>query len=128
MAWAVRRDRRQLLVPVPIQSPLGSELLVDVLPDDRLRSAHVVRDDGRRRSGGDAAADVLSALPPTRVLGRLGHRWPGTTALLYGVVAARRQSFGRFVGKQARGRADALLEVVSAGNAAELTARSRPPS
>jgi predicted DCC family thiol-disulfide oxidoreductase YuxK len=128
MAWAIRRDRRRLLVAVPIQSPLGSELLVDVLPDDRLHSAHVVRDDGRRRSGGDAAADVLSVLPPTRFLGRLGHRWPGATALLYGVVAARRQSFGRLVGKQARRRADALLEEVSASTAAELTARSQRPS
>jgi len=127
MAWAMRRDRRRLLVAVPIQSQLGSELLVDVLPSDRLRSAHVVRDDGRRRSGGEAAADVLSALPPTRALGWLGHRLPGTTALLYGVVAARRQSFGRLVGKQARRRADGLLEALGASTEAELTARSRRP-
>jgi predicted DCC family thiol-disulfide oxidoreductase YuxK len=66
MAWAVRRDRHQMLVTVPIQSPLGCELLVDVFPSERLRSAQVVRDDGCRRSGGAAAADVLSVLPWTR--------------------------------------------------------------
>lgn len=32
MAWAVRRDHHHVLVTVPIQSPLGSELLVDVVP------------------------------------------------------------------------------------------------
>jgi predicted DCC family thiol-disulfide oxidoreductase YuxK len=125
MAWAMRRDHRHLLVTVPIQSPLGSELLVDVPSSDRLHSAHVVSDDGCRRSGGAAAADVLSVLPPTRVLGQLAHSLPRTTALLYGVVAARRQSFGRLVGKEARRRADGLLEASSLTTASELTARSR---
>jgi predicted DCC family thiol-disulfide oxidoreductase YuxK len=124
MAWAVRRDHHHVLVTVPIQSPLGSEILVDVVPSERLCSAHVVRDDGCRRSGGDAVADVLSVLPPTRVLGQLAHGLPGTTALLYCVVAGRRQSFGRLVGKKARRRADYLLGATSATTAAELEARS----
>ena len=50
IAWAVRRDHHHVLVTVPIQSPLGSELLVDIVPSDRLRSAHVIRDDGCRHS------------------------------------------------------------------------------
>jgi len=125
MAWAVRRDHRHVLVIVPIQSPLGSELLVDVVPGERLRSAHVVREDGRRRSGGAAAAEVLSALPATRALGRLACRMPRTAALLYGAVAARRKSFGRFVGQEARRRADELLAETSAASAAELELRSR---
>ncbi len=124
MAWAVRRDHRHVLVTVPIQSPLGAEILVDVAPSERLRSAHVVRDDGCRRSGGPAAADVLSVLPSTRVLGRLARSLPRTTALLYGVVAARRKSFGRLVGKQARRRADDLLGATCAPTAAQLRVRS----
>jgi predicted DCC family thiol-disulfide oxidoreductase YuxK len=124
MAWAVRRDRHHVLVTVPIQSPLASELLVDVVPGERLRSAHVVRDDGRRRSGGAAAAEVLSVLPPTRALGRLVRSLPRTTALLYGAVAARRKSFGRLVSKKARRRADDLLAVTNASTAAELEVRS----
>jgi predicted DCC family thiol-disulfide oxidoreductase YuxK len=126
MAWAVRHDHHHVLVTVPIQSSLGSELLVDVTPSERLRSAHVIREDGSRRLGGAAAADVLSVLPPTRVLGRLARSLPRTTALLYGVVAARRRSFGRLVGKDARRRADDLLAAPSASTAAELKARSRP--
>jgi predicted DCC family thiol-disulfide oxidoreductase YuxK len=121
----VRRDHHDVLAAVPIQSPLGSELLVDALPSDRLRSAHVIRDDDCRHSGGAAVADVLSVLPPTRMLGRLGRRFPRTAALLYGVVAVRRTSFGRLVGKEARRRADELLGVQSASTAAELKVRSK---
>jgi predicted DCC family thiol-disulfide oxidoreductase YuxK len=125
MAWVVKRDHRHVLVPVPIQSPLGCELLLDVVPSERLRWAHVVHDDGARRSGGAAAADVLSVLGPTRVLGRLAHSLPRTTALLYGVVAARRNSFGRLVGQEARRRADDLLAATSATTSAELEVRSK---
>jgi predicted DCC family thiol-disulfide oxidoreductase YuxK len=128
MAWAMRRDRHHVLVSVPIQSPLGSELLVDVAPSERLRSAHVVRDDGCRCSGGAAAAEVLSALPSTRAPGRLARSLPRTTSLLYGVVAARRKSFGRLVGNEARQRAEDLLAALSATTAAELEVRSRPQS
>jgi predicted DCC family thiol-disulfide oxidoreductase YuxK len=128
MAWAMRRDHQHVLVTVPIQSPLGSELLVDVVPSDRLCSAHVVRDDGCRRSGGAAAADVLSVLPPTRALGRLARSSPRTTASIYRVVAARRKSFGRLVGNEARRRADDLLGATSATTAAELTRRDRRPN
>jgi predicted DCC family thiol-disulfide oxidoreductase YuxK len=124
----MRRDHHHVLVTVPIQSPLGFELLVDVVPSDRLRWAHVVRDDGCRRSGGAAAADVLSVLPSTRALGQLARSLPRTTALLYGVVAARRKSFGRLVGKQARRRADDLLASLSAATAAELKVRSGSPT
>jgi predicted DCC family thiol-disulfide oxidoreductase YuxK len=125
MAWAMRRDRCRALAALPIQSSLGNKLLEDVVPSERLRWAHVIRDDGRRRSGGAAAAEVLSVLPPTRALGRLACRWPRTTAVLYGVVAARRKSIGRLVGKKARRRADDLLTATSASTTAELEARSR---
>jgi len=128
MAWTVRRDRRHALVAAPIQSPLGSELLANVIPSERLRSAHVVQDDGCVRSGGAAAADVLAALPATRALGRLAHGFPRTTALLYRVVAARRETFGRLVGAGARRRADGLLQGASVTTAAELRDRPRPGS
>jgi predicted DCC family thiol-disulfide oxidoreductase YuxK len=109
MAWAMRRDSRHVLVAVPIQAPRGAELLVDLAPSERLRSAHVVRNDGVLRSGGAAAAEVMSVLPSTRALGRLAGRLPVTTALLYSAVAARRRSFGRLVGKRARQRAEESL-------------------
>jgi predicted DCC family thiol-disulfide oxidoreductase YuxK len=128
MAWALRRDHRNLLLAVPIQSPLGCELLADIDPSDRLRSAHVVGDDGRRRSAGGAAAEVLRVLPQTQRLARLAQRLPNTTTLLYGVVAKRRSAFGRLVGNEARVRADRLLQASSATTAAELEVRSRSPT
>ncbi len=124
IAWAVRVDHRHLLVPVPIQSSLGSELLVDLDPSHRLRAAHVVGADGRRRSGGAAAADVLSVLQRTRVLARLARSLPRTTNLLYRVVAKRRTSLGRLVSDEARQRADQLLQAASVTSARDLEARS----
>ncbi len=125
MAWTLRRDRRHVLVAVPIQSTLGRELLVEVVPSDRLRWAHVVDAVGGRRWGGAAAADVLSALPSTRVLGRLAASLPRTTAVLYGIVARRRASLGRLVGREARRRADEQLAAQMVATAAQLEARSR---
>lgn len=117
-----------MLVAAPIQSPLGDELLADMAPSERLRSAHVVGEDGRRRSAGAAATEVLSALARTRVLGGLARRLPRSTDLLYRVVAARRHSFGRLVGNDARRRADELLAAHSVSSAAELELRSRARS
>lgn len=125
MAWAVGRDDRHVLVTVPIQSPLGGELLVEVRPSERLRAAHAINGDGSLYSGGAAAAQVLSVLAPTRALGQLATRLPRVTALLYGFIAARRTTFGRFAGPQARQRADALLMATNATTAAELSARER---
>jgi predicted DCC family thiol-disulfide oxidoreductase YuxK len=125
MAWALRHDDRKRLTAVPIQSPLGAELLAELDEDQRLRSAHVVDEHGARRSGGAAAADVLSALARTRALGRLANRTPAPTSLLYGFVASHRHGFGRFVGESARRHADELLDAASVKSAAELSARSR---
>jgi predicted DCC family thiol-disulfide oxidoreductase YuxK len=124
MAWVVRLDRRDELAAVPIQSSLGSELLVDLDPDDRLATAHAIDDDGRR-SGGAAAVEVLAVIDPTRVLARLARASPRTTNRLYGAVATRRTSLGRFVGRRARQRADRLLEASRVTTAADLKVRSQ---
>jgi predicted DCC family thiol-disulfide oxidoreductase YuxK len=124
MAWALAHDPRRTLVAVPIQSQLGTQLLADLGPDERLAAAHVVRDDGARDSGGAAAAEVLGALPPTRALGRLARSLPAPTAALYGLVATHRHGFGRFVGREARRRADRLLQAERVTTAAELERRT----
>jgi len=122
MAWVVRHDRRGRIRSVPIQSPLGAELLADLDPPGRLRSAHVIRVDGSRCSGGAAVAEVLSALPRTFALGRLARGLPGTTDLLYRAIAARRETVGRLVGAAARRRADELLAAARTTTSAELAA------
>jgi predicted DCC family thiol-disulfide oxidoreductase YuxK len=125
MAWALRHDADRRLVAVPIQSPLGAELLAELDEHERLRSAHVVDEHGARRSAGAAAAEVLSALAPTRVLGRLANHAPVPTSVLYGFVASHRHGFGRFVGESARRHADELLDAASIRTPAELNARTR---
>jgi predicted DCC family thiol-disulfide oxidoreductase YuxK len=119
MAWALRLDRRRLLVAVPIQSALGAELLDDLAPSERLSAAHSVQEDGRRSSGGAAAAVVLAALAPTYALGLLARRLPGTTERLYAAVAGRRTSKG------ARRRADRLVRAASVTTREDLAARRR---
>jgi predicted DCC family thiol-disulfide oxidoreductase YuxK len=125
MAWALRHDDGKRLIAVPIQSPLGAELLAELDEHERLRSAHVIDKRGARRSGGAAAADVLSALAPTRALGRLANLAPAPTSLLYGFVASHRHGVGRFVGERGRRNADELLDAASVRTAAALDARSR---
>jgi len=123
MAWALAHDRQRALVAVPIQSPLGGQLLADLSPSERLDAAHVVRDDGSRESGGVAAAEVLGLLPQMQALARLARRLPAPTAALYGLVASHRHGFGRFVGAAARRRADRLLQAERVTTAAELGER-----
>jgi predicted DCC family thiol-disulfide oxidoreductase YuxK len=124
MAWALGHDHQRSLIAVPIQSQLGSQLLADLSPSERLDAAHIVRDDGSRDSGGDAAAEVLAMLPQTRALGRLARRLPIPTAALYGLVATHRHGVGRFVGGQARRRADRLLQAQRVTTAVELDERA----
>jgi predicted DCC family thiol-disulfide oxidoreductase YuxK len=125
-AWALRRDERRRLVAAPIQSPLGAELLAELSPGERLAAAHAVLPEGRRRSGGAAAAEVLEALDGPRLLARLAHTLPGVTHRVYDAVAGHRAGVSRLVGEGARGRADRLLESESVSTAAELETRSRP--
>lgn len=125
MAWVLRRDRHHVLVPAPIQSATGDELLADLPPSDRMLTAHVIRDDGSRRSGGAAVAEVLCALGQAGVLGRMARRLPQTTELAYRAIAARRKTFGKLVGERARQRADRVLSAHEA-TAAEHDPPARP--
>jgi predicted DCC family thiol-disulfide oxidoreductase YuxK len=126
-AWALRLDDRHQLLAAPIQSPLGSELLADLGPVDRLGAAHVITDDGRRFSGGAAAAEVLSAIDRTGVSARLARGLPRTTDRIYGAVATRRKALGHLVGERSRQRADRLLEASSLTTADDVQARSPQP-
>lgn len=114
MAWLIRRDRHDLLVPAPIQSPLGAEVLADLAPCDRLASIHAVTDGGHRASGGAAAIVILGTLPSTRGLAALLRLSPSATEAAYGFVAAHRAAFGRLVSARSRSNADDVLSVARA--------------
>jgi predicted DCC family thiol-disulfide oxidoreductase YuxK len=106
VAWALARDRSQVLSPTPIQSRTADRLLADVAPEDRLASMHVVHADGRRESGGAALRAVLASLPSTRVAARLAAAAPAATDVVYAFVARHRVLAGRLIGVSARCRLD----------------------
>lgn len=108
LGWVLRWDRRRFLVPVALQSPRGYELTED-LGEARMDSAHLVAPDGRRWSGGLAAAPVLRLLPGAAPLARLAERHPRLAERAYRWVAGRRGRFGPLIGEGAKRRADALI-------------------
>lgn len=95
--WALKRDRDHVLEAHPIQSPRGDELLADLTPEERLRSAHVVHEDGRRESAGAAVRAVLEVLPSARPLAWLANLSPRATEAGYRFVANHRGFFGKLV-------------------------------
>jgi predicted DCC family thiol-disulfide oxidoreductase YuxK len=109
VAWALERDRNQVLTVAPIQSSTGARLLADMEPAERLRSVHVVHDDAGRESGGAAVRDVLRALPSARLLARIAGVSPRASELAYRLVAGRRREVSRLVPKRAKLRADDVL-------------------
>jgi predicted DCC family thiol-disulfide oxidoreductase YuxK len=105
LAWALRRDRDHTLTIAPIQSSTGDELLADLDAAERLRSVHVVHDDGRRTSGGHAVSDVLRELPSAPLLARVAG-----IPIVYRLAAANRSKLSRLVPARAKQRADRLLQ------------------
>jgi predicted DCC family thiol-disulfide oxidoreductase YuxK len=116
--WSVDRllrwDRRGHLRAVAIQSPEGDRLLSDLPNEGRLASWHLVTPDGRRFSGGAAAAPLARLLPFGAPIAILAETFPATTDRAYRWVARHRDPLGRRLGEQAcavdpaaRHRADA---------------------
>lgn len=108
-AWTLslllRADRARLLRPAPIQGPEGDRHLAHMAPEQRLASWHLVDDDGRVRSGGEALTAVLRALPAGRPLARLTGALPAATDRAYGWVATHRTLLSRPIPAEAKERA-----------------------
>jgi predicted DCC family thiol-disulfide oxidoreductase YuxK len=109
LAWALVRDKQGVLTAEPIQSESGERLLGDLSEEERLRSAHVVHDDGRRTSGGAAVRDVLAAVPAGRGLARVLGLSPRATELAYRFVADQRRHISKLVPADAKRRADRIV-------------------
>jgi predicted DCC family thiol-disulfide oxidoreductase YuxK len=109
LAWALVRDRRGVLTAEPIQSEAGERLLGDLSEEERVRSAHVVHDDGRRTSGGAAVRDVLAAVPAGRGLARVLGLSPRATEIAYRFVADQRTHISKLVPADAKRRADRIV-------------------
>ncbi|WP_205695527.1 thiol-disulfide oxidoreductase DCC family protein [Conexibacter sp. SYSU D00693] len=102
----LRADRRGEVRVATIQSPEGQRLLADLPPERRLASWHVVLDDGRRLSGGEALTAALRELgPATRPLGALTGAMPGVTDRSYRWVAGHRRLLSRPIPRALKERA-----------------------
>lgn len=114
MARVLAWDRSRTIRPAAIQSQAG-EAALDGMPwDERMASWHLVAPDGRRHSGGAAIAPLMALLPGGRPLGALARAVPRLADHGYRFVARRRRWFGRWVGADARARADRLIAARSA--------------
>ena len=97
----LRWDRHRRLRAVPIQSEEGDRLLADLADADRLASWHLITPDGRRYSGGAAAAPMARLLPAGAPVAFLAETFPRSTDRLYRWVARNRDTLGRRLGEQA---------------------------
>jgi predicted DCC family thiol-disulfide oxidoreductase YuxK len=100
--WSVTRilawDRAHRVRAAPLQGEEAARLLVDVDPDQRMASAHVVSPNGRVYSGGAMADPLLRSLPGGRPLAALGRAMPRATEHAYRLVARNRDRLGRRLG------------------------------
>jgi len=97
----LRRDRHGRLRAAPIQSDEGDRALSDLSEEQRLASWHLVTPEGRRYSGGAAAAPMARLLPAGAPVAFLADAFPRTTDRLYRWVADHRDVLGRRLGEQA---------------------------
>jgi predicted DCC family thiol-disulfide oxidoreductase YuxK len=93
LAW----DRHDRLRPVAIQGEEGQRLLAAVPESERLDSWHLVEPSGAVRSGGDAAAPLVSLLPGGRPIAALFRAFPGLTDRAYRLVAGNRERLARLL-------------------------------
>jgi predicted DCC family thiol-disulfide oxidoreductase YuxK len=105
VAALLRWDVHGRLLPEAIQSPEGQRLLAGVAPAQRLDSAHVVTEDGRVVSGGDAVAPLARLLPGGAPVARVAGALAGPTRAAYRWVAAHRTGLSRFVPTRVKDRA-----------------------
>jgi len=96
-------DRASRVRPVPIQSARGEELLIDMKPEDRLKSWHLLDASGMLHSGGAGIPVIFAALPGGTPIAGVVSRFPRATSRSYDWVAGHRVLLGR--GLRARPRA-----------------------
>jgi predicted DCC family thiol-disulfide oxidoreductase YuxK len=114
LSLVLRADRRRILRPASIQGPEGDRLLADLPTKERLKSWHLVDDQGRRTSGGHALTVMLRELPGLRPLATLTGARPGLTERAYRWVATHRSLLSKPIPATAKERARRYVEARSA--------------
>jgi acetyl esterase len=96
-------DRHHALEPLALQDPASDALLPDDMgEEEKMRSWHLVDDDGRVTSGGRAFGPLLAQLPAGQALARLADR-------TYYAITERRTLWGKLVTDGAKARARARI-------------------
>jgi predicted DCC family thiol-disulfide oxidoreductase YuxK len=109
LGWVLRWDRRRRLRPLALDTREASGLLAEIEPERRAASWHLIDPDGRVRSAGAAAPDLLGLLPAGRPFAALLARIPRLTEHAYRWVAVHRGSLGEPLGERSVARADELI-------------------
>ncbi len=109
----LRLDRHRRLRPVALQDPEADRLLSGMPVDRRMASWHLVGDDGRVYSGGEAFAPLLRLIPgggpPARALDAV----PAVADVGYRAVAGRRSFFGRLIPAGSKARAQERIDAAA---------------
>lgn len=110
LAQLLRLDRHRRLRPVALQDAEAETLLPGMTRDERLASWHLVSDDGRVYSGGDAFAPLLRLIPGGGPFARLLAAFPTVAHVGYRTVAGRRAWLGRLIPAAGSARARHRIE------------------
>ncbi|HTZ86694.1 MAG TPA: DCC1-like thiol-disulfide oxidoreductase family protein [Solirubrobacteraceae bacterium] len=109
LALLLRSDRAQRLRPLALQQRESDALLVDLTPEQRAESWHLISPAGTRHSAGAAAAPLLTLLPGGRLLAAVFTALPGPTQRGYAWVAAHRSGLSKLIPARAKRRAGGLI-------------------
>ena len=109
----LRLDRDRRLRPVALQDPEADLLLSGMPAEQRMASWHVVADDGRVYSGGDAFAPLLRLVPGGDLPARALDAVPGLADVGYRAVAGRRSRFGRLIPARSKARAQERIDAAA---------------
>jgi predicted DCC family thiol-disulfide oxidoreductase YuxK len=91
LAW----DRHNRLRPVALQDPEAARLLPGMEERQRMRSWHLVTEDGTVYSSGAAVAPLMRLLPGGTPFAAVASAFPRSTESLYRWVARNRGTLGR---------------------------------
>jgi predicted DCC family thiol-disulfide oxidoreductase YuxK len=113
LAQLLRLDRRSRLRPVSLQQPEADLLLSGMTREERMASWHLVDDDGRVYSGGDALAPLLRLVPGGRPFASALAAFPSLGDVAYRTVAGRRSWLGRLIPAASSARARQRIEAAA---------------
>jgi predicted DCC family thiol-disulfide oxidoreductase YuxK len=95
-AWLIAMlDRPRRLRFLPLNDPVAVALLGDMPAERQAASWHLITDEGRVHSGGEAVAPLMKLLPAGVPLAALARLLPGPTDAGYRFIARHRGSLAQ---------------------------------